>query len=211
VPNATTPSLNSISIIVVNSKEQKIIDAKVILDNKRISYTNSQGIANFSAVSSGEHSVTVTQTGNKPTQGKITLTPGKNEILTVKLTKNTDNLITYIASAFTIIVLLLIGGYYLKYLLKRRNINKNFPTTNPPYNQTPLTTSTFIVPPNNNINTISPDTVLSSSQINPIISPGTTIEASQLSSNYNPETSKLPKITNSQDPSEQTIIPKPFQ
>ena len=210
-PKVITPSLPSISITVVNSKGQKIVDAKVVLDNKQISYTNNQGIANFSAVSSGDHSITITRTGSKSTQEKITLTPGKNEILTVKLTKNTNNLIIYIAIAFVVIVLLIIASYFFKHILKRKNIIKNFSPTNPPYSQTLPTASTFIVPPDNNLNTILPSTATNSHQVNPIITPEMTVETSPLSSNYDPKTLELLKLNNEQDPSEQTIIPNPFK
>ena len=77
-PAATTPNVATstadLSITVTNSAGQKLVNAKVVLDNSQTGYTNNQGIVSFSNIAGGNHSITITQPNNKPLQQKITLT-----------------------------------------------------------------------------------------------------------------------------------------
>jgi hypothetical protein len=194
-PSSTTPTPASMSITVTSASGKKLVDAKVVLDNKQTSYTNSKGIAEFSAVSSGEHTIVVTQAGNKPTQEKVSLTPGENEILTVKLTSNRTGLVPRIFMvAATVVVLLLAAGYCLKVILRRKDLNKHFPTTISP-SVTPMSpigvsTTTEVVTP-------TPDMTLSNSDANMQPSELTEIPVATAPPppEHNEEISELPKPT----------------
>jgi len=183
------------SITVTSTSGQKLVDAKVVLDNKQTSYTNIKGIADFSVVSSGVHSIVVTQTGNKPTQEKVTLTPGENETLTVKLTSNSTNLATRIGIGAAIaVVFLLAAGFYLKIILKRKDLNKHFPTINSPFgNPAPP----LAVTSNSNAVTSSTDTIVSSNNGNivPSVSPDMPVAQALPTSDYDKEIPTLPKPT----------------
>jgi hypothetical protein len=169
-PIVTTLTTASMSITVTSASGQKMVDAKVVLDSKQISYTNSKGVADFSAVSGGVHSIFVTQAGKKPAQEKVTLTPGKNEIITVKLTSNTADLAYRIGiDVAIVVVLLLAAAYYLKVILRREDFNKQPPIINPPKgNLIPSTPSSVAALPTSSVENTSPDTALSSN-INPIV------------------------------------------
>jgi hypothetical protein len=167
----------------------------VVLDNKQTSYTNSKGIAEFSSVSSGVHSIVVARAGNKPIREKVILTPGKNEILTVKLTSNTTSSVSLIVIGVAIVVVLLLTtGYYLKVRLSRKDLNKHPPTINPPTGNITPTTSFPIAPPTNSLGSTSADTNLPNI-IMPNVSSNIPATPALPISDLNEETSNLPKPT----------------
>jgi hypothetical protein len=149
----TTQALGSLSVTVTNGSGQKVTKAKVVLDNNKVVYTNQNGVANFAGVSSGSHSVTITDHSKKPTTNKLTLAAGQNELVSYELISNpvaSTSLILIIGGILTIIILGNIG--YWK--LFRPRTPKN-PTDNKPINPTVTVNSDNAAKPLNPSDTIS--------------------------------------------------------
>lgn len=122
--NSTTPSpvvvsLGSISITVTDSSGHHIANATVILDRTRLARTNSDGVANFSAVRNGNHSLSIRAQGMKPYNANITLTPGQNILVKYSLAKSTvmpsaqnGGTVLLVIVIIAIAALMLAGGIY---------------------------------------------------------------------------------------------------
>lgn len=156
-PAATTPaapttsrtnvvSLGSLAITIYSSSGQKLVNAKVVMDNSITVYTNSSGIAYFSGVKEGSHELTITANGQKPYTTNVTLSPGQNKLVNFKLSKASSS--NGLIVAIIILLVLLVGGgiYPMMQYIKRRRQPK-LPEENRP-------TYPHITPPPTN--TISP-------------------------------------------------------
>lgn len=96
---------------VINAQGKVIDGAKVTLDKQQSILTNANGIANFSAVTSGTHIISVSEPGTKSTQTQLSLTPDENKLLNLKLTNfSSGRSYTVLIFCVVILVILLVVG-----------------------------------------------------------------------------------------------------
>lgn len=105
----------AVTIIVMDTNGRPVANAKVVLDNSTVMYTNSQGKANFSVESAGSHDVTVTAPGKKPYQTKVTLTANQSIPLELQLTSASSNGALYgVIGILGVLILLGVGFYFFR-------------------------------------------------------------------------------------------------
>lgn len=105
----------AVTIIVMDTNGQPVANAKVVLDNSTVMYTNSQGKANFSVESAGSHDVTVTAPGKKPYQTKVTLTANQSIPLELQLTSASSSGGLYaVIGIIGVLILLGVGFYFFR-------------------------------------------------------------------------------------------------
>ena len=194
---ATTvaPSLASLSVTVVTSKGKAIKDVKVILDKTHSALTNTNGIANFSGITSGSYTVTATKAGQKTIVSKLVLTPGENKILRLVEASTSSNikLLIFIIIGLIIIAGLIVGGSYLKkFMDKTKTATPAEVTTHSP-TPTNLAEDSIVFP---SANIISPEPVkqpeVTVPEASPVAAPDT---ASNLFPSPAPPTVITPQTT----------------
>lgn len=88
----TTPKpLSYLTIIVTDRMGHPIKGAKVVMDNGKPMYTDSQGKAMLATETPGIHTVTITDPGMQPYQTKVTLATGQSIPLELQLTSISSN------------------------------------------------------------------------------------------------------------------------
>jgi hypothetical protein len=128
-PAATTSTLGSLSVTVTNAQGKTISGAKVTLDNQQTVLTNSYGVANFSGVKSGTHTVTVSQAGvKKSTQTQLSLTKGENKLLDIKLAGSSSGGSYVSLVIFAVIVIILLGAGSIGFRFFRNKSKPSAPT-----------------------------------------------------------------------------------
>jgi len=86
---STTPAASngSLSVTIAGSDGRRVSGAKVQLDGRDAVSTNSSGVANFAGVTPGDHTVTVTASGQQRYEATVTIASGENKLVSYKLTK----------------------------------------------------------------------------------------------------------------------------
>jgi len=97
-----------IMVTVKGASGQPVAGAKVTLDNGNSSYTNAQGVADFSDVATGNHQVKVTESGKTTTQS-VDLTTDQAKDVSFKLAdvKSASSTPTYVGVAAVVLTLLI--------------------------------------------------------------------------------------------------------
>jgi hypothetical protein len=128
ITTPAAPSLASISVTVINTQGKSIAGAKVTLDKQQSILTNANGVANFSAVTSGTYIITVSEPGTKSIQTQFSLTPGENKLMNLKLTNiSSGRSYTVLIFLGVILVILLVVGN-ICFRVFRRKLKATPPT-----------------------------------------------------------------------------------
>lgn len=118
-PTRTQSASGSITVTVTDSSGQPIGGARVALDGQNVEYSTVKGIAGFTGVSAGSHTVTITAPGKKPFTTKLTVGSNENRQLNLKLA-NSNMPYIIIGSAIGALVLIGAGAFgYFRFFRHR--------------------------------------------------------------------------------------------
>lgn len=116
-PTQTRPAVTAtaaLTVTVLDTNGKPVRNAKVVLGGTTSAYTNAQGTVRFTGINSGAHSVTITASGKKATASTVTLAPGEDKDVSLRLANSTSSLVL---SVFYVVVgLIVLGGGGFGYL-----------------------------------------------------------------------------------------------
>jgi len=96
----------TLAVTVTDASGKPIVNAKVVVANRYSEYTDAQGKAGFSNLPGGTYNVTVSASGQKTSQTKVTLTPNETKQISLKLAGATSKMSLAILAAVGAVVLL---------------------------------------------------------------------------------------------------------
>jgi len=117
---------NSLSIEITNAQGKPVPSVSVVLDNSQTVMTNSQGLAFFSNVKSGSHTINVHGRGIQPTSQTVTLANNQNKIVKLKV-KDAANSLGLLEVILPLLAVVVIGGATI--LILKRRLSRRFGLT----------------------------------------------------------------------------------